>query len=80
MTKPITAAATILVEECVPRLDEPVDRLPELANRRVRFDSQGCHGDAAVTRSIGAGRGTRCTGCSFRSLRASATARSNWGS
>jgi CubicO group peptidase (beta-lactamase class C family) len=37
MTKPITAAATmILVEECVLRLDEPVDRLlPELANRRV---------------------------------------------
>jgi CubicO group peptidase (beta-lactamase class C family) len=37
MTKPITAAAAmILVEECVLRLDEPVDRLlPELANRRV---------------------------------------------
>jgi CubicO group peptidase (beta-lactamase class C family) len=37
MTKPITAAATmILIEECVLRLDEPVDRLlPELANRRV---------------------------------------------
>ena len=37
MTKPITAAATmILVEECALRLDEPVDRLlPELANRRV---------------------------------------------
>ena len=37
MTKPITAAATmILVEECKLRLDEPVDRLlPELANRRV---------------------------------------------
>ena len=37
MTKPITAAATmILVEECVLRLDEPVDRLlPELADRRV---------------------------------------------
>src|SRR5260370_4895896 len=33
MTKPITAAATmILVEECQLRLDEPVDRwLPELA-------------------------------------------------
>jgi CubicO group peptidase (beta-lactamase class C family) len=37
MTKPITAAATmILVEECKLRLDEPVDRLlPELAERRV---------------------------------------------
>ncbi len=37
MTKPITAAATmILVEECKVRLDEPVDRLlPELANRKV---------------------------------------------
>jgi CubicO group peptidase (beta-lactamase class C family) len=37
LTKPITAAATmILVEECKLRLDEPVDRLlPELANRRV---------------------------------------------
>ena len=37
MTKPITAAATmILVEECKVRLDEPVDRLlPELARRKV---------------------------------------------
>src|SRR5436190_11790265 len=37
MTKPITAAATmILVEECALRLDEPVDRLlPELAGRTV---------------------------------------------
>src|SRR5882672_9666461 len=37
MTKPITAVATmILVEECLLRLDEPVDRLlPELADRRV---------------------------------------------
>jgi CubicO group peptidase (beta-lactamase class C family) len=37
MTKPITAAATmILVEECKVRLDEPVDRLlPELAGRKV---------------------------------------------
>src|SRR5215211_1245620 len=37
MTKPITAAAVmILVEECKLRLDEPVDRLlPELADRRV---------------------------------------------
>jgi CubicO group peptidase (beta-lactamase class C family) len=37
MTKPITAAATmILVEECQLRLDEPVDRwLPELAECKV---------------------------------------------
>jgi CubicO group peptidase (beta-lactamase class C family) len=37
MTKPITAAATmILVEECKLRLDEPVDRLlPGLADRKV---------------------------------------------
>jgi len=37
MTKPVTAAAAmILVEECVLRLDEPVNRLlPELADRRV---------------------------------------------
>jgi CubicO group peptidase (beta-lactamase class C family) len=37
MTKPITAAATmILVEECQLRLDQPVDRwLPELAERKV---------------------------------------------
>jgi CubicO group peptidase (beta-lactamase class C family) len=37
MTKPITAAATmILVEECKLRLDEPVDRwLPEMAERKV---------------------------------------------
>src|SRR5438445_5003328 len=37
MTKPITAAATmILVEECKLRMDEPVDRwLPELAERKV---------------------------------------------
>jgi CubicO group peptidase (beta-lactamase class C family) len=37
MTKPVTALATLLLlEECVIRLDEPVDRLlPELADRRV---------------------------------------------
>jgi CubicO group peptidase (beta-lactamase class C family) len=37
MTKPVTAVATlILLEECVVRLDEPVDRLlPELADRMV---------------------------------------------
>jgi CubicO group peptidase (beta-lactamase class C family) len=43
MTKPITAAATmILVEECKVRLDEPVDRLlPELAGRRVLKRADG---------------------------------------
>src|SRR5512133_1627476 len=37
MTKPITAtAALLLVEDCVLRLDEPVDDLlPELADRQV---------------------------------------------
>ncbi len=37
MTKPVTAVATlVLLEECLLRLDEPVDRLlPELAERRV---------------------------------------------
>ncbi len=37
MTKPITAAATmILIEQCKLRLDEPVDRLlPELTGRKV---------------------------------------------
>jgi CubicO group peptidase (beta-lactamase class C family) len=37
MTKPVTGvAALILLEECVIRLDEPVERfLPELADRRV---------------------------------------------
>ena len=37
MSKPIAAAAaTILVEECKLRLDEPIDRLlPELADRKV---------------------------------------------
>jgi CubicO group peptidase (beta-lactamase class C family) len=43
MTKPVAAvAALILVEECVVRLDEPVDRfLPELADRRVLVDPEG---------------------------------------
>ena len=43
MTKPITAAATmILIEECRLRLDEPVDRLlPELADRRVLRSLEG---------------------------------------
>ena len=44
MTKPITAvAAMILVEECLIRLDDPVDHvLPELANRQVlrQLDSE----------------------------------------
>ena len=43
MTKPITAvAALILVEDCVLRLDDPVDELlPELADRRVLVDPSG---------------------------------------
>jgi CubicO group peptidase (beta-lactamase class C family) len=43
MTKPITAAATlILVEQCRLRLDDPVDDLlPELANRRVLKSLEG---------------------------------------
>jgi CubicO group peptidase (beta-lactamase class C family) len=47
MTKPITAAATmILVEECKLRLDEPVDRLlPELAERKVLKRVDGPLGD-----------------------------------
>jgi len=47
MTKPITAAATmILVEECKLRLNEPVDRLlPELANRTVLKRLDGPLGD-----------------------------------
>jgi len=47
MTKPITAVATlILVEECVLRLDEPVERLlPELADRRVVRRIDGPVGD-----------------------------------
>jgi len=47
MTKPITAAAAmILVEECKLRLDEPVDRLlPELADRKVLTRLDGPLGD-----------------------------------
>jgi CubicO group peptidase (beta-lactamase class C family) len=43
MTKPITAAATlILVEQCKLRLDDPVDDLlPELASRRVLKSLEG---------------------------------------
>jgi CubicO group peptidase (beta-lactamase class C family) len=43
MSKPVTAVATlILVEECVVRLDDPVDDLlPELANRPVIKDFFG---------------------------------------
>ena len=54
MTKPVTAVATmILLEECVLRLDEAVDRLlPELANRRVVR-----HIDAPVDDTVPAHRG-----------------------
>jgi CubicO group peptidase (beta-lactamase class C family) len=47
MTKPITAAATmILVEECKLRLDEPVDALlPELAERKVLKREDGPLGE-----------------------------------
>ncbi len=50
MTKPITAAATmILVEECKVRLDEPVDRwLPELAERTVLKRLDGPLDDTVV--------------------------------
>jgi CubicO group peptidase (beta-lactamase class C family) len=43
MTKPVTAAAAmILVEECMLRLDDPVDALlPELAGRRVLMRADG---------------------------------------
>ena len=43
MTKPVTAvAALLLVEDCVLRLDDPVDRfLPELADPRVLVDPSG---------------------------------------
>ena len=43
MTKPVTAvAAMICVEECLLRLDDPVDDLlPELAGRRVLVDASG---------------------------------------
>jgi CubicO group peptidase (beta-lactamase class C family) len=47
MTKPITAVATmLLVEDCVLRLDDPVDDLlPELANQRVLRDPNGALDD-----------------------------------
>jgi CubicO group peptidase (beta-lactamase class C family) len=55
MTKPVVAtAAMVLVEECKPRLDDPVDRwLPELADRKVlkSIDSDVCDTVPAV-RSI----------------------------
>jgi CubicO group peptidase (beta-lactamase class C family) len=43
MTKPVTAVAVLqLVEDCVLRLDDPVDELlPELADRRVMRDPTG---------------------------------------
>src|SRR5205809_1749141 len=51
MTKPITAAATmILVEECKLRLDDPVDRwLPELAERKVLKRLEGPLDDTVPT-------------------------------
>jgi CubicO group peptidase (beta-lactamase class C family) len=61
MTKPITAAATmILVEECRLRLDETVDRLlPELANRRVLRRLEGPLVDnVPATRPISASQRT----------------------
>jgi CubicO group peptidase (beta-lactamase class C family) len=53
MTKPVIAAAVmILIEECVLRLDEPVDRLlPELADRPVLRDR-----GAALTDTVPAQR------------------------
>ena len=43
MTKPVTAAAVLaLAEDCVLRLDDPLDRwLPELADRKVMVDPRG---------------------------------------
>ena len=43
MTKPVTAVAALaLAEDCVLRLDDPLDRwLPELADRRVMVDPRG---------------------------------------
>src|SRR6476646_3050583 len=43
MTKPVTAAAVLsLAEDCILRLDDPLDRwLPELADRRVMVDPRG---------------------------------------
>src|SRR5438045_4610382 len=52
MTKPITAAATmILVEECKLRLDDPVDAfLPELASARVLKSLEGPVDDTVPAR------------------------------
>ncbi|HTG18538.1 MAG TPA: serine hydrolase domain-containing protein [Reyranella sp.] len=52
MTKPITAAATlILVEQCKLRLDDPVDEfLPELADRRVLKSLEGPVDDTVPAR------------------------------
>src|ERR1700720_957381 len=52
MTKPITAAATlILVEECRLRLDDPVDAfLPELADRKVLKALEGPVDDTVPAR------------------------------
>jgi CubicO group peptidase (beta-lactamase class C family) len=66
MTKPIAAvAALVLVEECVLRLDDPVDEyLPELADRRVltRLDvstADDYAAFAAMLRGGGVYRGVR---------------------
>jgi CubicO group peptidase (beta-lactamase class C family) len=58
MTKPITAAATmILVEECKVRLDELVDRLlPELAKRQVLKRLDGPLDDTVPATADGAAR------------------------
>ncbi|TVT01629.1 beta-lactamase family protein [Amycolatopsis bartoniae] len=52
MTKPITAVAALtLVEECVLRLDDPLDDvLPELADRRVLRDVAGPLDDTVPAR------------------------------
>ncbi|MDQ6727935.1 MAG: beta-lactamase family protein, partial [Actinomycetota bacterium] len=50
MTKPVTAAAVLaLAEDCVLRLDDPLDRwLPELADRRVMGDPKGSVDDTVA--------------------------------
>ena len=76
MTKPITAVATmILLEECVVRLDEPVDRLlPELADRRVvrRIDGPV---DDTVPRPTGPSPCATCSPSAWASAGTSGRAR-----
>ncbi|HET7490040.1 MAG TPA: serine hydrolase domain-containing protein [Acidimicrobiales bacterium] len=52
MTKPVTAVAVLaLAEECLIRLDEPVDRLlPELAGRQVMRHPEGALDDTEPAR------------------------------